>query len=151
MKTAYPLFTIGYEGTTVNALIDILKAHDVRTLIDVRAVPLSRKPGFSKNKLAGHLAEASIGYISLRGLGTPAAGRAAARKKQKAELDRIFSAHLQTHEAVRDLHEAQKIVQSGRSCLLCFEHSPSCCHRLLVAEALAANTQQKIIHLGLEM
>jgi len=54
------VFTIGYEGATQPELIAALQAAGVRRLIDVRAVPLSRKPGFSKNVLAAGLAEADI-------------------------------------------------------------------------------------------
>ena len=141
------IFTIGYEGATVDALVKTLVAGGVRTLIDVRAVPLSRKPGFSKNKLAARLAESGIIYAGLKGLGTPAEGRAAARRGQKSELVRIFSAHLQSEEAVRDLAEAVRIARETPACLLCFEHSPTCCHRLLVAEAMAEKTGQNIVHL----
>lgn len=142
-----PIYTIGYEGSTVDALTKTLLANGVKTLIDVRAVPISRKPGFSKNKLAARLAQDGISYIGLKGLGTPAEGRAAARKGKKSELERIFGEHLHTPDAVRDLAEANKIAQGSESCLLCFEHSPDCCHRLIVAEAMAQSTHQKIIHL----
>lgn len=141
------IFTIGYEGATVEALIKTLVSNGVKTLIDVRAVPLSRKPGFSKNKLAARLAEAGIIYVGLKGLGTPAEGRAAARKGKTTELRRIFTAHLQSPEAIRDIAEAKHLAQGGGSCLLCFEHSPVCCHRLIVAEAISASTNQKIVHL----
>lgn len=147
-RKPYPLFTIGYEGTTLDNFVRTLVAHNVKVLIDVRAVPLSRKPGFSKNKLAGRLAQDDITYIGLKGLGTPPDGRAAARKGQKSELERIFGAHLRTMEAVRDLQEAVKIAQSNRACLLCYEHSPRCCHRLLVAEAMGEVYPQEIIHLN---
>ncbi len=147
MKKCPPIFTIGYEGATVTALTKTLVANGVKTLIDVRAVPLSRKAGFSKNKLASFLAEAGIHYVGLKGLGTPAVGRAAARKGNKAELVRIFGEHLHTEDAKRDMVEAIRISKSTPSCLLCFEHSPNCCHRLLVAEAMNETTHQKIIHL----
>lgn len=142
-----PIFTIGYQDCTIDTVIKTLRANGVRTLLDVRAVPLSRKPGFSKNKLAGFLAEQGISYVGLKGLGTPADGRLAARKGQKAELDRIFGNHMSTEDAQRDLMEANRVAQDVPACLLCFEHSPNCCHRLLVAEAMAKTTKQEIIHL----
>ena len=61
-------------------LIAALQAAGVEQVIDVRAVPLSRKPGFSKNVLAAGLKEAGIDYVHLKALGTPPAGREAARK-----------------------------------------------------------------------
>jgi len=58
--TAPRIYTIGYEGATQAELIAALKAAGVERVIDVRAVPLSRKPGFSKNVLAAGLQEAGI-------------------------------------------------------------------------------------------
>lgn len=54
------IFTIGYEGATQAEVIAALSAAGVELLIDVRAVPLSRRPGFSKNVLASGLREAGI-------------------------------------------------------------------------------------------
>src|SRR4028119_55833 len=73
------IFTIGYEGATQAELVAALRAAGVERVIDVRAVPLSRKPGFSKNVLAAGLAEAGIGYVHLKALGTPPEGRGGAR------------------------------------------------------------------------
>jgi len=80
------LFTIGYEGKTVEELLDQLNASGVKLLIDVRAVAASRRPGFSKTALAGALRERGIDYLHLRPLGTPKAGREAARKGRIALL-----------------------------------------------------------------
>jgi uncharacterized protein (DUF488 family) len=59
------IFTIGYEGATQAELIAALRAAGVARVIDVRAVPMSRKPGFSKNVLAAGLAEAGFDYVHL--------------------------------------------------------------------------------------
>lgn len=141
------LYTIGYEGITVQAFIRALTEAGVKTLIDVRAVPMSRKPGFSKNKLAGFLAEAGIGYLGLHGLGTPAAGRDAARKGRVKEMQKIFRAHMKSKEAKDDLAAAVDTAQKTRSCLLCFEHDAQSCHRLLIADDIAAATGMNIRHL----
>jgi uncharacterized protein (DUF488 family) len=66
--------TIGYEGGTVDAFLRTLREAGVELVLDIRAAPVSRKKGFSKNQLAAHLAHAGIGYRHLRGLGTPSAG-----------------------------------------------------------------------------
>ena len=68
---------IGYEGATQPEIITALKAAGVALLADVRAVPLSRRPGFSKNILANGLREAGIDYLGLKALGTPPEGREA--------------------------------------------------------------------------
>ena len=61
-------------------MIDRLRTAGVRVLADVRAVAASRRAGFSKTVLGSSLAEAGIEYVHLRDLGTPKAGRDAARK-----------------------------------------------------------------------
>jgi uncharacterized protein (DUF488 family) len=60
------LFTIGYEKTTQGGFIDALTVAGVKTVIDVRDLPNSRRAGFSKNVLAASLAAAGIGYVHLR-------------------------------------------------------------------------------------
>ncbi|HET7423836.1 MAG TPA: DUF488 domain-containing protein, partial [Gemmatimonadales bacterium] len=71
--------TIGYQGTTIAAVLQALTEARAELLVDVRAVAGSRRPGFSKTPLAANLRGAGIDYLHLRGLGTPALGRAAAR------------------------------------------------------------------------
>jgi uncharacterized protein (DUF488 family) len=63
------LYTIGYEGQTVEAFLQRLLAQGVLALIDVRELPLSRKPGFSKNALASALQRHGIEYIHMPALG----------------------------------------------------------------------------------
>ena len=123
------VFTIGYEGATQPELVAALKAAGVERVIDVRAVPLSRKPGFSKNVLAAGLAEAGIGYVHLKALGTPPAGREAARKGRFEEMARIYAAQLDTPEAAADAARLRKLASEKPSALLCFERDPAHCHR----------------------
>jgi uncharacterized protein (DUF488 family) len=146
MKT---VTTIGYEGATVERVLDALRGAGVGLLVDVRAVASSRRPGFSKTRLAEHLAGAGIGYLHLRGLGTPAAGRAAARAGRPGEMRAIFLDHLATPEAQADLHALADLVAEGRRvCLLCYEADPAHCHRTLVADALADLLPAAITHLA---
>lgn len=133
-----PLATIGYQGTTVSELVRTLAEAGVGHLLDVRAVPLSRKPGFSKRQLAAELHAAGIAYTNLRGLGTPRAGRDAARRGDVATMRAIFDRQLATDEAETDLALARAIAAETPSCLLCFERDPMGCHRLAVGEAMGA-------------
>lgn len=143
------LMTIGYERATVTDFLAALTSAGVQLLVDVRAVASSRRPGFSKSRLAAHLAEAGIDYLHLRGLGTPAEGRAAARSGRHDEMRAVFAAHLRTLEARSALDSLVDIVASGRRvCLLCFEADPAHCHRSLVAEAVAGLTPVEITHLS---
>ena len=136
------IFTIGYEGTTQPELIAALKAAGVERLIDVRAVPLSRKPGFSKNILKNGLAEAGIDYVHLKPLGTPPEGREAARKGRHAELDRIYAGQLDLPEAIVAAAEMRELAEDKPSALLCFERDPGGCHRSLLLRWAAPDAER---------
>ena len=141
--------TIGYEAASVPRFLGALKDARVELLVDVRAVASSRRPGFSKSRLAANLAGAGIEYLHLRGLGTPADGRAAARAGRHAEMQRIFLEHLETRAAEADLARLAEIVRAGRRvCLLCFEADPAHCHRSLVAKALGDQVPIEVHHLA---
>jgi uncharacterized protein (DUF488 family) len=129
--------TIGYQGATMDGVLRTLTEAGVELLVDVRAVAGSRRAGFSKTPLAANLRGAGIEYLHLRGLGTPAAGRAAAKAGRHDEMRRIFREHLGGLEARAELEALADIVQGGRRvCLLCFEADAAHCHRSLVAAAL---------------
>lgn len=141
--------TVGYEGTTVPRFLDALRDAGVELLVDVRAVAGSRRPGFAKTALAANLAGAGIDYLHLRGLGTPADGRAAARAGRHDELRAVFTEHLSTPAARADLETLAGLVRSGRRvCLLCLEADPARCHRSMVAEALGELVPVHVTHLA---
>ncbi|HEY2132535.1 MAG TPA: DUF488 domain-containing protein [Acetobacteraceae bacterium] len=144
------ILTIGYEGTVIGHVVDALKRAGATHLVDVRAIPQSRKPGFSKNLLAAAMAEAGLRYTHLRSLGTPKPGRDAARKGDLATLHRVFVAHMQTLEAQADLARATAIAAEDRACLLCFERDHTQCHRSIVARLICDATGQDITHLQAE-
>jgi uncharacterized protein (DUF488 family) len=145
---AAPLATIGYQAATVRSFLEALRQGGVELLVDVRAVASSRRPGFAKSRLAANLAEAGIEYLHLRGLGTPAEGRAAARAGQHGKLRRIYHEHLATSGAQDELEALADLVRSGRRvCLLCFEADPAHCHRSMVAAALESLVPVRVTHL----
>ena len=127
------LATIGYERATLGDVIGRLKAAEVDVVIDVRAVASSRRAGFSKTLLAASLAEAGVDYIHLRALGTPKAGRQAARAGRTAEMHSIYEAHLDEPEAQLALTEAVGVAATRKAALLCFEADARDCHRAIVA------------------
>src|SRR3954468_18924577 len=115
-----PVFTIGYQGATGPAVLDALRETKVELLVDIRAVASSRRPGFAKTALSANVATIGVEYLHLRGLGTPADGRAAARSGKHAEMRRIFLAHLATDVAQEQLETVASLVRAGRRvCLLC--------------------------------
>ena len=135
------IFTIGYEGATMGEFLAALQAAGVRRLIDVRAVPNSRRPGFSKTPLRNALAEVGIDYVHLRALGTPAAGREAARAGRKADLERIYGGQLETPQAMAEGAIMLELAAQNPSALLCYERDPACCHRTLLWQALAPDAE----------
>ena len=137
--------TIGYQETTQAAVLDALRAAGIELLVDVRAVAASRRPGFSKSKLAAGLAGVGIDYLHLRSLGTPADGRLAARTGRHEEMRRIYSAHLATAEAQAGLAALSRLIDEGTAlCLLCFERRPEHCHRSVITEQLGVTVDHLI-------
>lgn len=142
------LFTVGYEQTPANAVLDELERAGVKLLVDVRAVAASRRPGFSKTQLAAGLDERGIGYLHLRGLGTPKDGREAARSGQFDQLHRIYNAHLKTPQAKEELDELSALVRkSGPVCILCYERDHRQCHRQWIAEVIEHRDGTKVENL----
>lgn len=142
------LFTIGYEQARQPAVLGALKDAGVELLADIRAVAASRRPGFSKRQLAAGLDEVGIAYVHLRGLGTPAEGRQAARAGRTADMRRIFDAHMKTGQAQAELGELLDLVRSGkRVCLLCYEREPHQCHRQIVADLVCERVGTETEHL----
>ena len=139
------IFTIGYESTTVAEFIGALQSAGVKRVIDVRAVPNSRRPGFSKTPLRNALAEEGIDYVHLRALGTPADGRAAARAGRDDDLERIYAGQLELPEAIAQGAQMVDLAKEQPSALLCYEREPSGCHRTLLLGAVAP--QAEVTHL----
>jgi uncharacterized protein (DUF488 family) len=130
------IYTIGYEAVTMAEFTAALTAAGVRRVIDVRALPLSRRPGFSKTTLAASLAEAGIGYIHLKALGTPKRGRDAAKKGDVATLRAVYDEQLELPEAQAAAAAMLELAAETPSALLCYERDPCHCHRTLLLEAV---------------
>jgi uncharacterized protein (DUF488 family) len=129
------VFTIGYEGATMDSFLGALTRAGVAQVIDVRQLPLSRRPGFSKSSLAAALAERGIGYVHLKALGTPKPGRDAAKKGDHATLERVYAGQLELPEAQAQAARMRELIAEKPSALLCFERDPSICHRTLLLAA----------------
>jgi uncharacterized protein (DUF488 family) len=143
------LFTIGYEQTPAQSVLDELERAGVKLLVDVRAVASSRRPGFSKSQLAAGLDERGISYVHLRGLGTPKDGRIAARSGKFDALQKIYAKHLKTPQAREELDELSSLVQkSGPVCILCYERDHLYCHRRWIAEIIEDRDSVRIENLA---
>lgn len=141
------LLSIGYEKAGFADFIATLQMAGCATVIDIRDLPLSRRAGFSKRQLQAGLAEAGIGYLHLRALGTPAAGREANRRRQWPLFWQIVETSLARPEAQAAMEEAAATASTALSCLLCYEADPCICHRRRVGEMLQAGHGFAIDHL----
>lgn len=147
IRSMSKLFTIGYEAETLPRFLERLKTAGVKVVIDVRAVAASRRAGFSKTLLAASLAAEGIDYVHLRGLGTPKAGRDAARKGRIAEMREIFEGALAEPQAQLELAQAEQIAAGRPAALLCFEADACGCHRAIVAERLQEKRSFEVVDL----
>lgn len=140
------IFTVGYEGGTAADLIATLKAANVDVLVDIREMPLSRKPGLSKTALSLSLPSFDIHYRHERWLGAPKPIRDALKSSgDYAAYFAGFDAYLETQRsALVDL--AGEI--DGAIALMCFERDPDQCHRKSVARVLSEIVGVKPKHLG---
>lgn len=136
------IWTIGYEQATQPSVIGALQTAGVEVLADIRALPLSRRPGFSKSSLAAAAREGGIEYRHMKPLGTPAEGRAAARRHDHAALAEIYAGQLQLPEALAAMAELRTLAGERRVALLCYEREASECHRALLIDALLADFER---------
>jgi hypothetical protein len=134
-KLTIRLFTIGYQGLSLEAFLGILRSERIDLLVDVRELPLSRKEGFSKAPLKAALEADGISYSHFRELGAPEPLRRELRAGGSWEaFEAGYRTHLENHrEALRKL---AFLLRERRVCLLCFEEDPLICHRSLIAQAL---------------
>src|SRR3989338_981177 len=131
----YEVLTIGYEGRAIDEFVDRLKQFNISRLIDVREIPLSRKPGFSKTSLRERLEDENIEYVHVKALGSPSAIRN--KLKTDWDYDYFFKAYckylFQNMEVVKEVYQ---FISDGVNCILCFERFPEKCHRTAVADKI---------------
>lgn len=145
------IHTIGYEGADLSQFLDALLDAGIEHVIDVRAVPISRKPGFSKSKLNAALVDVGIEYSHLQALGDPKEGREAMRRGNYSEFLKIFSKHMSSVAAQLAVNVVSEIAIDETVALLCYENNPKECHRSIVAQHISENTTLPIRHLQLNL
>jgi uncharacterized protein (DUF488 family) len=130
------LYTIGYEGASQGALLHTLLHYDIETLVDIRELPQSRKPGLSKKALGLAAEGVGIRYVHMRELGTPRDVRYRHKIDHDATAFREgYLAHLATKDAAMETLIERALRE--RCCLLCYEADVRECHRWFVAERAA--------------
>lgn len=145
------IYTIGYEGASLGDFLDALIEAQVDRVVDIRDVPASRRPGFSKNSLREALAEHDIDYTHLKPLGDPKEGRDAMRRGDVKAFQEIFGMHIQSETAQEALRTAVDLANERSIALLCFERDPRHCHRAIVAALMCELASFETKHIGVRM
>lgn len=148
MQQRKAIYTIGHSSRSIEEFIELLKAHEIKKVIDIRTIPKSRhNPQFNQEELKASLKKAKIGYRHLKELG----GLRHARKDsintgwENASF-RGFADYMQTEEFWKGLAKLEKIAESKKYAIMCAEAVPWRCHRSLVADALTSHNW-KVFHI----
>jgi uncharacterized protein (DUF488 family) len=140
------IYTIGYEGIGIDRFLSSLQAHDIETVVDIRELPLSRKPGFSKKILSDTLNLSGLDYVHIPALGCPKP----IRNRYRADgnwkrYQEDFLKYLETQgETIADLASMAAI---SNCALLCFEADYNYCHRSMVADAVRQLSGMRVCHI----
>jgi len=135
------LWTIGHSTLSIEAFLNLLRAHDIQALADVRRYPGSRRhPHFAREALQSSLAEAGIDYLWLPELG----GRRSARKDSRNDAWRNagfrgYADFMETPEFERALAALLRFAGERRTATMCAEHAWQQCHRGLISDWLKAD------------
>jgi uncharacterized protein (DUF488 family) len=137
-KNPLTVFTIGHSTRPIDEFLDLLRAHGIRQLLDIRTIPKSRRnPQFNTDSLAESLKGAGIRYLHLKDLGGlrhPA--RDSKNLGWRNASFRGYADYMQTPAFAEALDRAIRLAQEKRAVLMCAEAVPWRCHRSLVADAL---------------
>lgn len=130
------LFTIGYEGRTIENYVNTLIKNNVRMLVDVRRNPISRKFGFSKSKLKHIVETVGIKYAHIPMLGIESEERAMLKTKEDYHV--LFDSYKKTLSQRTEQIEQLYILFSAnrRIALTCFEKEAEMCHRHVLRDEL---------------
>ena len=128
-------FTVGYEGLDIGSFVSRLKDNSIECIIDVRAMPLSRKKGFSKTALSQRLERENIGYVHFKELGSPKPLRDGLKKTgDYGEFFEKMDEYLSSKKG--NIEQAYGYVSKSTCCLMCFENLAAACHRKIVARKI---------------
>jgi uncharacterized protein (DUF488 family) len=145
LDTQPTLFTIGYEGSSIDHYLCRLLKNNVSVLVDVRKNPLSRKHGFSKKSLQSYLEKVDIQYYHLPELGIKSSLRKNLNGKQSYEklfddyVATILPAQGSALEKIKEL-----LFKHHRIALTCFEAEYQMCHRHKITELLESDSNLDI-------
>ncbi len=139
-RTSRSVFTVGHSNHPLERFLEVLRAHGIERILDVRRFPASRRwPHFSAGSLERALPAAGIDYVGLPELG----GRRRPRPDSphtawRVEAFRGYADFMDTEEFAAGLQNVISLAQEKPSALMCAEALPWRCHRSLIADALIA-------------
>lgn len=143
------VFTIGYEGINIDDFMSLLFEHGIETVVDIRELPLSRKPGFSKTGLTAALNLSGFEYIHMAALGCPKPVRDIYRAD--GNWKRYTTGFLKYLKTQNDaIAELAKQVRLSTCVLLCYEADFNFCHRSMVADALKEGYGVQVEHISVK-
>ena len=145
------IYTIGHSTRTIEQLIQILRAHSITLLVDVRTLPRSKhNPQFDGDALRSSLERVGIGYVHLKGLGgLRRPSRDSVNTGWRNEGFRGYADHMQTEEFRAALARLMELGEGQTVTIMCAEGNPFRCHRMLVADALTARGI-RVVHVSSE-
>jgi uncharacterized protein (DUF488 family) len=139
------LYTIGHSTRSLDEFIEALRAHEIRTLVDIRSFPASRRlPHFNRESLEAYLPSAGINYVWMKELG----GR---RKKMRDDSPNIalrsdsfrnYADHMLTPEFEQAAARLIALADESRTAYMCAERLWFQCHRMLLSDWLVAHGHQ---------
>jgi uncharacterized protein (DUF488 family) len=146
-QTSQIMYTIGYEGKSIETFMNILIQNDVRLLCDVRKNPLSRKFGFSKGKLK-HIAETiGIKYTHIPDLGIESGKRKSLDTAEEYQcLFKEYSKTLPNLKPHLD-YLYTLLCSNDRVALMCYEAEPEMCHRHVIRDYLSSTYELRSVDL----
>lgn len=136
------LYTIGHSTRTLDELVEVLQAHSIRRLVDIRAFPMSRRlPHFNRENLERELPEHGIEYVWMRSLG-------GYRKKTREDSPNVglrnasfrnYADYMLSTEFQKAASELVKLAEQSPTAYMCAERVYFHCHRMLVSDYLVAH------------
>ena len=141
------IYTLGYEGLSVDGFLNQLLYDGMKCVLDVRSNPVSRRFGFHKSTLAHLCNLIGIEYRHFPELGIPASDRS--NLVTKDDYAKLFANYRSTVLPVQDgvLRQVASIAMSCPTVLLCMEANPAYCHRSSLAQAVAPLANLPVVHL----
>ena len=144
----HTIYTIGHSTRTIEQFIELLKAHGIEELVDVRTIPRSRhNPQFGREDLAASLQQAGIAYTHLGKLGgLRHASKDSVNLGWQNTSFRGFADYMATPEFTLGLDELKSLAEQKTVAIMCAEAVPWRCHRSLISDALTI-LGWKVLHI----